>query len=342
MSEFDHQHHAEAAPGPLLRVRNLCVHFPLSHGFFRMKESKVLKAVDGVSFDLAPGEILGLVGESGCGKSSLGRGIIRLNVPITGKVEVNGADFLSMSGERLRKMRRKIQMIFQDPYDSLDPRMTVFDILAEPVRAHFRLSRGDLRNKISRVIDLVHLSSRALKKYPHEFSGGQRQRISVARALVLEPSIIIADEPTSALDVSVQAQVLNLLKEIQARLKLSMIFISHNLAVVEYLCERIAVMYLGKIVEMAGRDELYRSPRHPYTQALVSAVPIPDPKLERQRKHISIEGEIPSALNPPSGCAFHTRCPVAMKRCAQDTPQLLAVPQTTQRVSCFAVESGEV
>lgn len=328
-----------ASPNVVASISNLKVHYALRGGMFSLQPKKTLKAVDGVTLDLRKGEILGLVGESGCGKSSLGRAIIRLINPTDGKVEINGVDFLSLSGKSLRQARTKIQMIFQDPYASLDPRMTIYDTLAEPLRAHKRLSTQELNDKIRRSLDLVGLSFRASKKYPHEFSGGQRQRIAIARALILDPEIIIADEPVSSLDVSVQAQILNLLKDIQKRLGLSMIFISHNLAVVKYISDRIAVMYLGKIVEIADRESLYAAPKHPYTQALVSAVPIPDPKRQRSRERIPVKGELPSPLNPPKGCAFHTRCPLATEQCRAETPVLEPVMgKPTWRVACWEAD----
>ena len=321
---------------PILKVRDLKVHYPVRGGWFA--EKKTLKAVDGVSFDVMPGEIMGLVGESGCGKSSLGRAIMRLNKCHGGSVEIDGVDFLALKGNDLRRARPNLQMIFQDPYASLDPRMPVFDIVAEPLRAHRNLSRAELNAKIKSSLDLVGLSMKAVKKYPHEFSGGQRQRIAIARALILDPKIVIADEPVSSLDVSVQAQILNLLKEIQARLGLSMIFISHNLAVVKYISDRIAVMYLGRIVEMGRSEAVYRSPQHPYTQALISAVPIPDPRLERERKRVILTGDLPSPVNPPSGCTFHTRCPWVTDRCRQEAPTLAGTSESNYHVSCFEAE----
>ncbi len=331
---------AQSAP-VVASVRDLKVHFPVRGGLFHFGERPVLKAVDGVSLDLAQGEILGLVGESGCGKSSLGRAIMRLVKPTSGSVEVGGVDFLSLKGKELRRARPMMQMIFQDPYGSLDPRMTVFDILAEPLRAHRVNSTAELARKIKVSLDTVGLSLKSTRKYPHEFSGGQRQRIAIARALILEPKIIIADEPVSSLDVSVQAQILNLLKEIQAQFGLSMIFISHNLAVVKYIADRVAVMYLGKIVETADNEDLYRALKHPYTRALVSAVPIPDPRLERMRVRIPVTGELPSPLNPPKGCAFHTRCPLATDKCRATQPVLEAAAGNRKwAVSCFEADKA--
>jgi oligopeptide transport system ATP-binding protein len=315
-----------------LSAKDLTVHYPL-------RSKGLLRAVDGISLNLYPGEVLGLVGESGCGKSSLGRALMRLHEPTSGTLSVLGTDFLSLKGGKLREFRRNIQMVFQDPYASLNPRMTFSDALSEPLRAHFALTPQEISKKVGRALEQVGLTEQAKHKYPHEFSGGQRQRIAIARALVLDPKVLIADEPVSSLDVSVQAQVLNLLKEIQKNTGLSMLFISHNLSVIKYISDRIAVMYLGKIVETANREDLFKKPLHPYTQALISAVPIPDPKLERERKRIPLTGELPSAENPPQGCAFHTRCPWVVPRCLQERPQLQAVASGKQEVACF--ESGK-
>jgi oligopeptide transport system ATP-binding protein len=315
-----------------LSAKDLTVHYPL-------RSKGLLRAVDGISLNLYPGEVLGLVGESGCGKSSLGRALMRLHEPTSGTLSVLGTDFLSLKGSKLREFRRNIQMVFQDPYASLNPRMTVSDALSEPLRAHFALTPQEISKKVGRALEQVGLTEQAKHKYPHEFSGGQRQRIAIARALVLDPKVLIADEPVSSLDVSVQAQVLNLLKEIQKNTGLSMLFISHNLSVIKYISDRIAVMYLGKIVETAAREDLFKKPLHPYTQALISAVPIPDPKLERERKRIPLTGELPSAENPPQGCAFHTRCPWVVPRCLEERPQLQAVASGKQEVACF--ESGK-
>ncbi len=323
----------------LLKVENLKVHYPIRTGFINLGEKKFLKAVDGVSFELNSGEVLGLVGESGCGKSSLGKALLRLQEPTSGSIHLSGNDFMGIKGEALRKIRPQIQMIFQDPYASLNPRMTIEATLREPLEAHGLCDSSEGNKLVQQVLDRVGISPKALQKYPHEFSGGQRQRIAIARALVLKPKIIVADEPVSSLDVSVQAQVLNLLKEIQREFKLSMIFISHNLSVVKYIADRIAVMYLGKIVETADRTDIFKNPQHPYTQALISAVPIPDPKIEKMRKRIELKGELPSAVTPPTGCTFHTRCPIAKESCKKDSPQLENFGTSNWQVSCFEVKS---
>ncbi len=324
-------------PTPILKVQNLKVHYPVRSGFINFKPQSFLKAVDGVSFDLFPGEVLGLVGESGCGKSSLGKSLLRLQEPTAGQIELSGQDFLALKGEALRSRRPEIQMIFQDPYASLDPRMTIEATLREPLEAHGLWKSTQSQKTLNKILDRVGISSVALSKYPHEFSGGQRQRIAIARALILNPKIIVADEPVSSLDVSVQAQVLNLLKEIQKEFNLSMVFISHNLAVVKYIADRIAVMYLGKIVEITSKTELYSRPQHPYTQALISAVPIADPKVEKARKRIQLQGELPSPINPPKGCAFHTRCPIVKESCKAEAPKLKDFEKPSWQVSCFEV-----
>lgn len=316
----------------MISAKELTVHYPI-------RNRGHLIAVDRVSFELLPGEVLGLVGESGCGKTSLARALIRLQEPASGSLTVLDKDFLALKGTALRAFRKNIQMVFQDPYASLNPRMTVFEALAEPLRAHFSFSPQELSKRVSKALEQVGLTEDAKYKYPHEFSGGQRQRIAIARALVLEPKILIADEPVSSLDVSVQAQVLNLLKEIQRNTGLSMLFISHNLSVVKYISDRIAVMYLGKIVEMAPREELFKNPLHPYTQALISAVPIPDPKVERERKRIPVTGEIPSAEDPPKGCAFHSRCPWVVPNCLKEPPRLERFRNSQSAVACFELDT---
>lgn len=324
----------------ILQVNDLKVHFPIRTGFLRSDSKLTVKAVDGISFSLKKGEILGLVGESGCGKSTLGRAILRLVEPTAGQVSIDGVNFSGLKGEELRRARPAAQMIFQDPYASLDPRMTVFDIVAEPVLAHWKLGRKELQARVKNYLELCGLPYRAAGKYPHEFSGGQRQRIAIARALILEPKVVIADEPTSALDVSVQAQILNLLRDIQRELGLSMLFISHNLAVVRYISDRIAVMYLGRMVELAEKDELYKEPLHPYSQALVSAVPSPDPRQERNRQRIVLSGEPPSPTHPPKGCTFHPRCPLATTECRTTPPEMESLRQDWW-VSCFEAKKGK-
>ncbi len=306
----------------LLSIEDLKVHFPIESGIFLRRVGGYVKAVDGVSFSIACGETLGLVGESGCGKSTTGRAILKL-VPLTaGRIHFEGRDLAALSGEALRQARRDFQMIFQDPYASLNPRMTVGEIVAEPLRT-FGIARGKaLREKVKELLDVVGLSARILNRYPHEFSGGQRQRIGIARALALRPKLIVADEPISALDVSIQAQILNLLQQLQDRFHLTYLFIAHDLAAVKQISDRIAVMYLGKIVEVAPYAAIYEEPLHPYTQALISAVPVPDPGVEATRKRIVLTGDVPSPIAPPPGCRFHTRCPVRIARCALEEPRL--------------------
>jgi oligopeptide transport system ATP-binding protein len=304
----------------LLEVRNLVKHFPVTKGFLFQRQTGVVRAVDGVSFTVREGETLGLVGESGCGKTTLGRVILRLLEPTGGEVVFQGRNIFQLSREELRRLRRDMQIIFQDPYSSLNPRMTVGDIVGEPLEIH-RLARG--REKIRRVqelLEIVGLSPYHINRYPHEFSGGQRQRIGIARALAVNPKFIICDEPVSALDVSIQAQIINLLQELQREFRLTYLFIAHDLSVVKHISDRIAVMYLGKIVELAPADELFENPQHPYTEALLSAVPIPDPEIRRER--ILLPGDVPSPVNPPSGCRFHTRCMYAVERCSVEEPRL--------------------
>lgn len=306
----------------LLEVSDLKVHFPVRRGFLQRQVGAV-RAVDGVSLDLAAGKTLGLVGESGCGKSTTGRAILRLVDATSGNIRLDGKDLLGLDGRQLRAARRNMQMIFQDPYASLNPRMTVFDIIAEPLRTH-KLVKGK-REALQRVVELmdqVGLQTAYLKRYPHEFSGGQRQRVGIARALALEPQLIVADEPVSALDMSIRSQVINLMVELQERLDVAYLFIAHDLAVVKHICHEIAVMYLGRIVERAPTKTLFDAPSHPYTQALLSAIPVPDPVVERKRRHLVLTGDVPSPINPPSGCAFHTRCPHVFDRCKTDLPLL--------------------
>ena len=307
--------------GKLLEVNNLKMHFPITKGIVFQRQVGAIKAVDGVSFDLFSGETLGLVGESGCGKSTTGRAILQLYRPTDGQVVFEGKDLVQTKGEELRRMRRRMQMIFQDPYASLNPRMTVGSIVGEPLDVHgIGSSRKERQERVQELLKIVGLNPYFVNRYPHEFSGGQRQRIGVARALAVNPPFIVADEPISALDVSIQAQVINLMEDLQEELGLTYLFIAHDLSVVRHISDRIAVMYLGKIVELADRDELYRNPMHPYTQALLSAVPIPDPKIENQRTRIILEGDVPSPANPPKGCNFCTRCPRVMDICREQEP----------------------
>ncbi len=306
----------------VLEARDLKAHFPVREGLFIERRIGTVKAVDGVSLRLREGDVLGLVGESGCGKSTLARTLLHLIPPTEGTVILNGRNLGGLGREELRRMRPEAQMIFQDPYASLNPRMTVFDTLAEPLLTHHRVTRGGLNQEVATLMEKVGLSPRAVRKYPHEFSGGQRQRIAIARALALRPKLIIADEPVSALDVSVQAQILNLIAALCRDESLTMIFISHDLAVVRHVAKTIAVMYLGRIVEQGPAKEVFDRPMHPYTQALLSAAPLPDPELERQRSRIILRGDPPSPMNPPGGCPFHPRCPIAEARCAQTVPDL--------------------
>jgi len=306
----------------LLKVDRLVKYFPINQGFVFKHHTGDVHAVDDVSFDVFTGETLGLVGESGCGKSTTGRTILQLYRPTSGHVYFKGDDLVKMKGEKLRKTRRKMQMIFQDPYASLNPRMTVGDIIAEPMIVHNTYSGKPMRDRVLHLLELVGLNTAFVKRYPHEFSGGQRQRIGVARALALDPEFIICDEPIAALDVSVQAQVINLLEDLQRDLNLTYLFIAHDLSVVKHISNRVAVMYLGIIAEKASRDELYKNPLHPYTQALLSAVPIPDPIAEEKRRRTILQGDVPSPINPPSGCRFRTRCPIAEAVCAESRPEL--------------------
>ena len=305
----------------LLEVRNLVKHFPVATGFREATLS--VKAVDGVSFTLKRGETLGLVGESGCGKTTTGRCVLLLERPTSGEVVFEGIELTTLPADKLRAMRRRMQVIFQDPYSSLNPRMTVGQILAEPMKVHGLVKDKAGRDvRVRELLTQVGLLPQHARRYPHQMSGGQRQRVGIARARAMEPSLIVCDEPVSALDVSIQAQIVNLLEDLQKRLGLTYLFIAHDLSVVRHISDRVVVMYLGKVAEVADRRSLYEEPLHPYTKALLSAVPIPDPKLEAHRERTVLRGEVPSALNPPAGCVFHPRCPIAVERCSAEIPPL--------------------
>jgi oligopeptide transport system ATP-binding protein len=344
MSEAMPDTRVERAPGStatgnkrvLVEVRDLKKHFPIRSGIIIQREVAAVKAVDGVSFDVYEGETLGLVGESGCGKSTTGRTILQLYRATSGSVKFEGQELTTLKGEPLRKMRRKMQMVFQDPYASLNPRMSVGRIVAEPLVVHNIGTRKEREERVAELLELVGLNPYFVRRYPHEFSGGQRQRIGLARSLALNPNFIVADEPISALDVSIQAQVVNLLQRLQQDLNLTYLFIAHDLSMVRHLCNRVAVMYLGKIVEVAESEELYTNPLHPYTQALLSAVPVPDPVVEEKRQRIILKGDVPSPVNPPKGCHFNTRCPVSIDVCYDRDPELIEV-QPGHWVACHRV-----
>jgi oligopeptide transport system ATP-binding protein len=324
----------------MLEVTDLTKYFPVRGGLLQREKARVY-AVDGVSFSLEAGKTLGLVGESGCGKSTLARMLVRLYEPNSGAIKIKGKDFLALAGDDLKRARGEIQLVFQDPQASLNPRMSVGRILEEPLKLHGIGTRAERRKKVADLLEQVGMRPDAADRYPHEFSGGQRQRIGIARAIALEPEVVICDEPVSALDVSIQSQVLNLLKELQQRLGLTYVFISHDLAVVRYISDRVAVMYLGRLVEVADTDDIYRAARHPYTQALLESVPLPDPR--KRGRPAPLEGDVPSPRNPPSGCHFHTRCKYAKEICSREIPQLIPLKTNpSQLVRCHLVHSGEI
>ncbi|MGC4887690.1 ABC transporter ATP-binding protein [Micromonospora sp. NBC_01392] len=327
----------------IIEVRDLVKHYPVTQGVVFKKTIGHVKAVDGVSFELKAGETLGVVGESGCGKSTLARVLMNLEKPTAGQVLYKGQDISKLSGGALRRLRRQIQLVMQDPYTSLNPRMTVGDLIGEPFEIHSEVApRGSRRGKVKELLDLVGLNPEHINRYPHQFSGGQRQRIGIARALALRPEVIVCDEPVSALDVSIQAQVMNLLEKLQAELGLSYVFIAHDLSVVRHLSDRVAVMYLGKMVEVGTEDEIYERPTHPYTQALLSAVPVPDPTLRESKAIIRLQGDVPSPVSPPSGCRFRTRCWKAQDVCAQEVPLLEIRPGSDHPSACHFAEKRQI
>ncbi|MEW2440767.1 ABC transporter ATP-binding protein [Micromonospora marina] len=327
----------------IIEVRDLVKHYPVTRGVVFKKTIGHVKAVDGVSFELKAGETLGVVGESGCGKSTLARVLMNLEKPTAGQVLYKGQDISKLSGGALRRLRRQIQLVMQDPYTSLNPRMTVGDLIGEPFEIHPDVApRGSRRTKVKELLDLVGLNPEHINRYPHQFSGGQRQRIGIARALALRPEVIVCDEPVSALDVSIQAQVMNLLEKLQTEFGLSYVFIAHDLSVVRHLSDRVAVMYLGKMVEIGTEDEIYERPTHPYTQALLSAVPVPDPTVRESKAIIRLQGDVPSPVSPPSGCRFRTRCWKAQDVCAQEVPLLQIRPGSDHPSACHFAEKREI
>ena len=342
MSQTDTQTNGGAATGEtLLEVKNMKMYFPVTSGIIFQKKVADVKAVDNVSFTIAKGETLGLVGESGCGKTTTGRAILQLYKPTDGDVIFDGTRLNDLDNSSMRAMRRQMQIIFQDPYGSLNPRMTCGDIVGEPLIVHKLTSgKGEYRDRVDELLQTVGLNPYMADRYPHEFSGGQRQRIGIARALAVNPSFIVCDEPVSALDVSIQAQVINLLEDLQEQFGLTYLFIAHDLSVVRHISDRVAVMYLGHIVEVADRNELYDNPLHPYTRALLSAVPIPDPIVEAERERIILTGDVPSPMNPPPGCVFHTRCPVMIDECQEEMPELREV-SPGHWVACIRTEGWD-
>ena len=342
MSQTDTQTNGGAATGEtLLEVKNMKMYFPVTSGIIFQKKVADVKAVDNVSFTIARGETLGLVGESGCGKTTTGRAILQLYKPTEGDVIFDGTRLNDLDNSSMRAMRRQMQIIFQDPYGSLNPRMTCGDIVGEPLIVHKLTSgKGEYRDRVDELLQTVGLNPYMADRYPHEFSGGQRQRIGIARALAVNPSFIVCDEPVSALDVSIQAQVINLLEDLQEQFGLTYLFIAHDLSVVRHISDRVAVMYLGHIVEVADRNELYDNPLHPYTRALLSAVPIPDPIVEAERERIILTGDVPSPMNPPPGCVFHTRCPVMIDECQDESPELREV-SPGHWVACIRTEGWD-
>src|SRR2546423_10211310 len=324
----------------LISIRDLKVHFPLARSAWFGGSQSIVKAVDGASLDIRAGETLGLVGESGCGKSTLGRAILRLIEPTSGQVLFRDHDLASLSNSAMREQRRHLQIIFQDPYASLNPRMTVGQIVSEPIET-FRLAHGEAKKKrVQELLEMVGLSTRFLKRYPHEFSGGQRQRIGIARALAVDPDFIVADEPISALDVSIQAQIMNLLERLRREKNLTYLFISHDLRAIRHVSDRVAVMYLGVLVEIADAKTIYYEPLMPYTKALISAVPVPDPQVEATRQRIMLEGDVPSPINPPQGCRFHTRCPYAIEACKEVVPQLVEI-KPAHYAACIRISPAQ-